>query len=476
MQYKFHRDFYNQVLESINANSVTFLLGTRKCGKTVCLKQISAAKDNARYIDFKTLRTQEEKLAAFDRMHAAIRENEDIVFLLDEITYVPYADVEIGKIANTLSDIENTRTKIVFTGSQSVALEAWANRSFAGNVGKIKVDFLTYSEFLRYKGIEEVSAESYNQFLYGAADFYHYTSLEDYLRSCLEETIISNSNSSNVIFGNDCYLLEDNIDFLINICYQTLFTLHNQTSVQTFFKDNKLYDSVISAFRETCKELPGNGLAERIERSFIGSYNSIRSKDLDVIKQAFLFLKRCDLITITPVATNIEHVPDIGTDLLVGGSINYKEELFKSYNITIKYPMFYVQILKDILGNEMPDKLPGMILGSIVECHARGLLPPGFEYHSYSIDEDGNEKEREVDYVNLAKGKAIELTIAAKHGKSFDDLPEYLEKILLTKNQSGMDSGITKLPYFDFLYRLSKCRYQTKHFNESSPSGKSSMR
>ena len=35
-------------------------------------------------------------------------------------------------------------------------------------------------------------------------------------------------------------MLEGKIDTLVNICYQTLFTLHNQTNVQTFFKDNKL--------------------------------------------------------------------------------------------------------------------------------------------------------------------------------------------------------------------------------------------
>ena len=206
MQYEFRRDFYHLVKESLEQNSVSFLLGTRKCGKTVCLKQLNEELNNSTYIDFKTL-SDDEKLDVFDEVLDSIKNNKDKIYLLDEITYVKTAEVEIYKIANTLADIDNNNTKIVFTGSQSVALEAWANRAFAGNVGKIKVDFLTYSEFLRFKGMNEVSAETYNQFLFESADFYKFVSLEDYLKGCLEETIISNNNTSNYIYNNDCYNL-----------------------------------------------------------------------------------------------------------------------------------------------------------------------------------------------------------------------------------------------------------------------------
>lgn len=459
MQYEFRRDFYNLVKESLNQNAVSFLLGTRKCGKTVCLKQLNEELSNSVYIDFKTL-NEDEKLGVFDEVIEAIKNNVKKTFLLDEITYVKTAELEICKIANSLADINNSNTKIVLTGSQSVALEAWANRAFAGNVGKIRVDFLTYSEFLRYKNIDEVSAETYNQFLFESADFYQFTSLEDYLKGCLEETIISNNNTSNYIFDNDCYLLKNNVDFLIDVCYQTLFTLHNQANVQTFFKDNKLRDTIVGTFRDVCKELNNRSVAEKIENSFIGSYNSIRSKELEMIKQAFLFLKKCDLITITPLARDLENIPDINRDLHADNSrINYKDELFKSFNISIKYPMFYVQILKDVLQEDMPDKLPGIILGSIVECHAKGLLPQGFEFKAIDIDDNGNSVEKEVDYVNLSKGIAVELTIQAKHKTCFEKLPDYLNCSLLTRDKNNMQGTVKKIAYYDYLYDLSKERY-----------------
>ena len=54
MFYDFYRDFYFLVADSIKNNSVTFLLGTRKCGKTVCLHQLNKNGEHTKYIDFKT--------------------------------------------------------------------------------------------------------------------------------------------------------------------------------------------------------------------------------------------------------------------------------------------------------------------------------------------------------------------------------------------------------------------------------------
>lgn len=455
MKYTFHRDFYYSVTSSIEKNTVTFLLGPRKCGKTVCLKQIKDSFTDASYIDFKTFSSDEKKYMVFDDILAAIKNNKPEIYLLDEVTYVPNIETKICEIANELSDINNTQTKIIFTGSQSVALEAWSNRAFAGNAGKVYANFLSYAEFIKWKGLSEISPNTYNQFLYEAADFYHFSSLEEYLKGCLEETIISNNNTTNYIFNNDCNLLEGKIDTLVNICYQTLFTLHNQTNVQTFFKDNKLRDTIIGTFRDTCQQIGSNSVAEKIEKSFIGSYSQIQSQDLDTLKQAFLFLKKCDLITITPITRDLDNIPDIYRDLCSEDSkINYKTDLFRNYNLTINYPMFYVQILKDILGPDMPEKLPGVILGSIVECHARGLLPDGFEYRPIVI-EDGREVDREIDYINFSKGQAIELTIASRHNTCFELLPDYLDYTLLTKNTNDFKNKVKKIDYCTFLYGLS---------------------
>ena len=254
MFYDFYRDFYFLVADSIKNNSVTFLLGTRKCGKTVCLHQLNKNGEHTKYIDFKTVPNADDQIDIFRVILDSINKNEDIIYLLDEITYVENAEAKICEIANAFTEINNTKTKLVFTGSQSVALNAWADRAFAGNASKISVDFLTYSEFLRYKGLVEHTPETYNQFLYEVADFYKFISLENYLQGCIEETIVSNNKASNYIFDNECDLIQDKVDLLINICYQTMFTLHNNVTSETFFRNDKSKDTIIGTFHETCKK------------------------------------------------------------------------------------------------------------------------------------------------------------------------------------------------------------------------------
>jgi hypothetical protein len=460
MKYEFHRDFYDLVTESIDNHSTTFLLGTRKCGKTVCLKQVAEEVENAKYVDFKEC-DKDERLRILDEVLADIRSDRTVVYLLDEITSVRNYDIEICKIAEAYTDLKNRNTKIVFSGSQSVALGVCADRAFAGNTNVISVDFLTYSEFLRFKGIQEVSADSYNQFLMEVFDFYDdFTSLRQYLEGCINETITSNMKASEIILGNETSLTKEDTDFLINVCYQTLFNLHNHVSAKRFFENEKLREDIPSYFRGICKDLDDDKIADKISKSFIGSYNVIKSRDVETVRQALLFLQKCDLITITPVANSMNDVPDIRRNIITGDKIiHLKDDLFSSFNISIKYPMFYVQILKDILGKDMPQKLPSPLLGSIVECNARGLLAAGFELKVSGKDENGVNVQKEVDLVDLKTSTATELTISKKHTKHFDIVPNYFKKIMLTKDVKSEQDGIIRTPYYEYLFELSQEKY-----------------
>lgn len=449
MTYEFRRPIYQDVVKSLSKTNASFLLGPRKCGKTVCLRQIEESHKNSEYINFKLLKTDESQ-DVFEKIRNSIRNNEPVIYLLDEITYASLPEKEICSIADVLTEVEHTNTKIVFTGSQSVALEAWERRAFCGTASVIKADFLNYAEWLQYKKIEEVSEQTYQRFLNEVSEFYGVHSLEEYLTGCLEETVISNAKTSNYIYGNDCHLVD--VETLIDICYATLFTLHNHVNNQTFSKQDKLTENIAYYFRNACKDLENGELQQRIANSFIGSYNSFRTKDLDTLKQSFLFLKQCGLITITPVTDTIERVPNIYKDLKAEESrINYKEDLFRTYNVCIKYPMFYVRILQDILKEQMPEQLPKALLGSIVECHIRGLLPDAncIEYH--------DENDNEIDYVNIKEQFSVEMTVTNKTNREthFEQLPREYGNVLLTKDISSDAKNIFQLPYYDFIHLCS---------------------
>lgn len=445
-KYDFKRSFYYDVEKSVERNKVTFILGPRKCGKTVCMEQLADSIKTAVYVDFKQ-KSDDEGFDVFLKIRESIQNDERVIYLLDEITYAPNPEKMICMFAQMFSEYDTNQVRVVFAGSQSLALEAWGHTAFAGCAGYIRPDFLSYGEWLAYKQIEGASAESYEQFLYGAMDFYGIDSMQDYLQGCINETILSNTKTSNYIYGNDCSLL--NADILMDICYATLFTLHNHVSNAAFMKKDGLKEDIRAYFADVCASLD---LDARIGRSFISRYNSFKRRDLQILEQAFLFLRNCGLITVTPVSNDLEHVPDLEWELertAYGDSprINVKDELFRSFNMCIRYPVFYMAILKDILGDQMPERLPHGLLGSIVECQVRGMLPEkgSCEYR----DQSGNE----VDYVNVVDRAAVEISIANKSlkGTHFDCLPEDMQCLLLTKDRSGIVQGVQQVPYYVFL-------------------------
>ena len=59
---KFKRDFYEQVLNTLDNKDVVFLLGPRKCGKTVMLRQFESENSDVRYVDFKAMESSDAKI------------------------------------------------------------------------------------------------------------------------------------------------------------------------------------------------------------------------------------------------------------------------------------------------------------------------------------------------------------------------------------------------------------------------------
>lgn len=446
MEFSFKRDFYEDVVASMTKYRVTFLLGARKCGKTVCLKQINEAFGNTEYIDFKNPKENDN---VFLRIQESIEKDEDRIYLLDEITYAPNPEKNICMVADAFSEFYSKNVHIVFTGSQSVALEKWASIAFGGVASFIRAGFLSYPEWLRYKSINTPTAENHEQFLLNAMDFYGFPSMQAYLQGCIDETILSNSRTTNYLYGNECHLLT--ADILLDVCYATLLTLHSHVNEQTFMKADYLKTDMETYFPKLCREL---NLDERISASFIERYKSFQRRDLKTLEQAFLFLKNCDLINITPVVHNLDDdIPDMEQELnLIAygeqARINFKKELFRDFNMTIKYPVFYMAILRDIFRESMPEHIPAALLGSIVECETRGILPDrgAVELHDMA--------DREIDYVNVLQNVAIEITIKNKSAKEvhFEILPDNYRCLLFTKDKDFVDSEkIIRKPYYEVL-------------------------
>lgn len=470
-EYGFKRSFYYEVVKAIEGNKVTIVLGPRKCGKTVCLKQLSQTVSAASYYDIKSM-NKDEALDLIDDVVRSIQNNEYRIYLIDEVTSWDSPEDAIGKIANAYADYKRSQTRVVFTGSQSVALEAWASRHFACNARFIYADFLSYPEWLAYKKINEVSERTYNQYVLGIREFYSdFVSLDAYLKGCLEETMLSNYKTRDIIFNNNCDALSERI--LKNVLYATLVSQSDRPALSSFFDKNYLLRIIRNSLKEAYDAAGSETVFKRIDDIFSERITGYSSTDFETLKQSYIFLHKCGLVTLTYVSDetqNFEAIVNVPEDLCKWDSnaIKNKNELFSRVNICIKYPMFYAEILKEVLSEYFPSAIKGDILGGIVECQVRGLLSQHncYEYHRVRGIEEYTEngepitrtEEHEVDYVNYAKSEAVEISVRNKIASElhFDDLPTSFTKILLTKDQNyTQKDGLIRVPYYDYIYKHS---------------------
>lgn len=448
--YKFKRAYYYKILDAFKERNIIYLLGPRKCGKTVCMKQIADNLDNAIYYDVKT-HDEDDSVDFIDNVIESIKQNKEFIYLIDEVTYLTFPMGQIAQLAAALSAFDNTTTHIVITGSQPTALKTWAH--IAGFSQFIYFDFISYPEWLSFKGMTEVSAETYYQFITSTREFYNdFKTLDEYLQMCLDETIIVDNKINNNIIHNKCDKLT--VEILKDVLYSVVVTQKDSPSIINFFGESSLI-RIIRSFLKTCyREIDKEEVHNRIEAILLNRIEGYKALDAKVLRQALLFLYNCGLITLTYISDSNKpgNVIDVIADLKCSYEfkLRMKEEIIDKVNIYIKHPMFYAEILKEIFSNVKDFKIDSAIIGEIAKCHARGILPQDGCYKYRNVDTT-------VDYINKYTATAVETTISNEDFKNvyLGILPAGYEKFLLTKDIEDSIDGIKRIPYYKFIYNNS---------------------
>ncbi len=451
-KYKFKRQIFTDTRNAIANHKVFFLLGPKKCGKTICMKQIASEYENAFYIDVKSsFETEADKRNFISRILSDIKEDKNILYLIDESIYLPCPDKDIARIAEAFTDADNCSTRIVFAGNPSKALGQWGHIAFAGNAAFIEGYFLFYPEWLAYKKTTEVSEKTYIDFISHAKEFYRdFDNTKDYLESCLNETIISNNRALEYVIGNDTG--DINTEMLMDTLYASMMPLYNHTACRTFQDQKQLAKTIADQFPIKYFGITDEELSKTISDFLCCRYNNFKHMSTEDCKKSLQFLSSCGLITITPLTDDPDSLDPYITEKLLKDSNDLfnKNEIFTKYIITMNYPMFYMDMVQSILSKDISDIIPPALLRNIVECHIRSLMSNTgcFKY----CDEDGTE----IDYVNIS-GFALECSLSNNITDTvhFDVIPGLREKILLTKNQTLTANGITGIPYSRFIFEQS---------------------
>ena len=262
-----------------------------------------------------------------------------------------------------------------------------------------------------------------------------------------------------MIFNNDVSNLD--ADILISVLYTVMLTLHNHVSLDSISKPDYFKDSLDYYFREVMDAIGSDVIMERIKQSVLGSVRKLKTISFQQFKDALVFLAKSNLITLTVVTQVLDNQEDVLMELQsLDCKYQNKSDLLARINICIKYPMFYVALLKDIIKPNI--QLPSYLLGGIVECYVRGLLVDSNSSLSKCSYEYHDQEDRKIDYINCITQMAIEFTISNKRKSktNFHILPETYTKILLTKDKEDKCGDIRQEIYYKFIYDLTEDKCQ----------------
>ncbi len=152
---EFERDLVKKIVEYLNYKQILAIVGLRRVGKTIILKQIiqrklKAPKNNICYIsfddiDFQNYRLAEELINYFLEYSDNTKKR---YLFLDEIQKVPHwAD-----LLKTYYDIEEN-LKIIISGSASLEINT-DKETLAGRILSFHLPVLTFKEYCRYHDLD----------------------------------------------------------------------------------------------------------------------------------------------------------------------------------------------------------------------------------------------------------------------------------------------------------------------------------
>ena len=130
-------------------------------------------------------------------------------------------------------------------------------------------------------------------------------SLEEYLGECLKSSIVSNKNTSNIIFLNETYLLEGNVAVLMDVC--------------------RLAGSFNAVGKQTVIE---KGTTES---------RDLRAYSQKTVKQAIQFLEQHGILAIKFKGSNTSAVRDFYKNADRDISV---DEMLNRYDICFAHPIF----------------------------------------------------------------------------------------------------------------------------------------
>jgi predicted AAA+ superfamily ATPase len=158
--YEIKRDLFHEIYPYVDARQIIGVIGLRRTGKTVLLKQFidhlitaGARRDRILYFSFDDGAVFiEDLIAEFQaRMGVEIADAGRVYLFLDEIQKLAGWQNQVKYYYDTYPNL-----KFFVSGSSSLFLRRGVEESLAGRIFLFKLPVLSFAEFLRLKGEEDM--------------------------------------------------------------------------------------------------------------------------------------------------------------------------------------------------------------------------------------------------------------------------------------------------------------------------------
>jgi predicted AAA+ superfamily ATPase len=443
-----------------SSTRIASLCGPRFCGKSTVLEQLRDKLGNdAIYVNCKMLENLKQRVDEFTNdLKNFIIEDYQIVLLLDEISLFGILD-KIMTLDIKLRRLKNI--KILITGSQMSYIDYTLGISFPCKTRKFQLDYISFYEYCVMTGvipdysfkpdylhdrkffemyidgtedeklgrskrsvISKIDESLYAEYLQYSANLMPELSLGEFISKSLLETI-----NSNIDFVYSRYEIEKGLNTPIDRAFlEKLLDVTTRTLMTIIFELHK------EISESTGDRLVLGDLTKDMVSGIYKNHPEINKGRLVKIlnqKASFLILSGPEMRS-TLVSDALNILSDIGMIAFVRNRTSQskiEKDMF-SENIVVKYPIFYIAAMGNLLKEAsfeyselnsitLEDIIESGEIESIMECEIYGLYSILNCTNDLTRVKDENGKSFEIDYYDEETNEYVEITVANRHKNNF---------------------------------------------------------
>jgi len=431
----YKRKLYKKILDYIDDRQIVSIVGLRRVGKTVLLKQLikylivekRINKKNIFFLSFDEsligsgLKLEDYIRAFFDNyLHD---KDEKIYIFIDEIQYIKNWQHILKRFYDA-----NNRIKFFISGSSSLFLKKKTTESLAGRIYEFELPILAFDEYLELKGVDK---NLINHFQSAKIDLKNIDGVEKEKKIQVENFLVE--HGAEAIKHFEKYLLYGNFPQIVNeesnekirkYINESVYKKTIEFDIPRIFgveKTDELKFLFKVLIQETGNELEFNRLAPET-----GIDQKTLSKYIEYFRES----------------------------LLVNIVYNHSKSIRKSHRqkkkIYIASANFY------FLDDKIDPIVKSQILGHLAETYAQNILKRKFEYLSFY-----RERSQEIDFLatdNLLDKKSYQFIEVKYQEKAKRENFSFLKNIntkksskpfiVLTKKEFGVTDDGVYFPLF----------------------------